>query len=358
MPSLLDVAKVAGVGVMSVSRVVNGTRKVSPETERKVRAAIERIGYEPNEAARILKGQRSHVIGLIFPDLSDPFLATCANAAQETARAAGYVTWVAATGHREEVEREVTKVMIQRNVAGMLVIPCGKQNDHFAGAAKSGISIVSIDRPLENVKAESLIVDNRHAACRAAEHLIEHGHRRIICITDDFPIFTRMERVAGYTQAMKRAKLPGQICAVGAMSGDLSDQLGFALGSANPPTAIFVGSDLIAFLTLHELRKRSLTMPDEIALIAFDDFDAATLLTPAITVIRQPVSDLGRQAAELLCRQIDNPASATGARITLKTELVIRESCGCKAKSNADHDFDMLRRRPSRLPDRFRGPCY
>jgi LacI family transcriptional regulator len=156
-----------------------------------------------------------------------------------------------------------------------------------------------------------------------------------------------MERAAGYTQAMKRAKLPVQICSVGAMGGNLSDQLGFALSSSTPPTAIFTGSDLIAFLTLHELRKRSISMPDEIALIAFDDFDAATLLTPAITVIRQPVSDLGRQAAERLCTQINDPAAASGAKITLKTELVIRGSCGCTAESNAEPNFDIRSRRPA-----------
>ena len=331
MPSLTDVAKIAGVGVMSVSRVVNGTRKVSLETERKVRAAIERIGYEPNEAARVLKGQRSHVLGLIFPDLADPFFAVCASAVQESARVAGYVTWIAATGHREEIEREVARVMAQRSVAGLVVVPCGKQNDHFANVARRGIPIVSIDRPLENIEAASLVVDNRAAAAKATEHLIEHGHRSILCITDDFPIFTRMERVAGYSQAMRRAKLQVQVCPVGSVNGNLSDQLGFALSSATPPTAIFVGSDLIALYTLHELQRRSLSLPDEMALIAFDDFDAATLVQPAITVIRQPVSELGRQATELLCHQIDHPESSNVGRVTLKTELVIRESCGCSA---------------------------
>src|SRR5260370_34860071 len=105
MATLADVAKVAGVGVMSVSRVVNGTRSVSKDTEEKVRAAIRRIGYEPNEAARILKGQRAQVLGLIVPDLSDPFFATCAHAIQETAREAGYMTLMVDSGHQPNVEK-------------------------------------------------------------------------------------------------------------------------------------------------------------------------------------------------------------------------------------------------------------
>src|ERR1700677_2035826 len=132
MPTLADVAKIAGVGVMSVSGVVNGTRRVSPEVERKVRAAIGKIGYEPNEAARILKGHRAQVIGLIVPDLADPFFAICANAVQDAALEAGYMTLMSASGHREDVERQQTEIMMQRRVAGLLVIPSGTQNDHFA----------------------------------------------------------------------------------------------------------------------------------------------------------------------------------------------------------------------------------
>src|ERR1035438_1067198 len=131
MATLSDVAKVAGVGVMSVSRVVNGSRRVTAETERKVRAAIERIGYEPNEAARVLKGQRARILGLIVPDLADPFFATCANAIQETAWNAGYMTLMAASAHREDIERHETEIMIQRQIAGLIVIPSGTQNDHF-----------------------------------------------------------------------------------------------------------------------------------------------------------------------------------------------------------------------------------
>src|SRR5258708_19536211 len=112
MPTLADGAKVAGVGVMSVSRVVNGTRRVTPETERKVRAAIRRIGYEPNEAARILKGHRARIIGLIVPDLADPFFATYANAGQETAWKAGYMTLMPASGHPAEVQRREPQIII------------------------------------------------------------------------------------------------------------------------------------------------------------------------------------------------------------------------------------------------------
>ena len=330
MPTLADVAKIAGVGVMSVSRVVNGTRRVSPEVERKVRAAIGKIGYEPNEAARILKGHRAQVIGLIVPDLADPFFAICANAVQDAALEAGYMTLMSASGHREDVERQQTEIMMQRRVAGLLVIPSGTQNDHFAAVIKMGVPIVSFDRPLERVEADALVVDNRAASVRMTKHLIDHGHRYILCVADDENIFTKTERVAGYSEAMRRAKLPTQVCLTGPISGPLSNQLEFALNSISPPTAIFATSNVLATQVFRELQKRSMRIPDKMALAAFDDFDAATLIRPTITVIRQPIAELGKQATELLLARLRKDAMDSPLKIVLRAEIVIRQSCGCR----------------------------
>jgi len=330
MPTLSDVAKVAGVGVMSVSRVVNGTRRVSRETERRVRAAIERIGYEPNEAARILKGNRARIIGLIVPDLADPFFSAYANAVQEKALEAGYLTLMVASGHRIEVERRETEIMVQRQVAGLLVTPSGSQNDHFVTARKAGIPIVSVDRPLDHVDADAIIVDNRPAASQVTEHLIMHKHRNILCIADDEKIFTKTERVAGYSEVMRRAGLPVRVCLVGPASGSVSDQLGLALDSRPAPTAIFATSNVIALGVLRELQKRSTRIPEKIALIAFDDFDAATLVRPTITVVRQPVVDLGRKAATVLLDRLSAHGCPKASELVLPTELIIRESCGCR----------------------------
>src|SRR5579875_852401 len=191
MPTLADVAKIAGVGVMSVSRVVNGSRRVTPEVERKVRAAIEKIGYVPNEAARILKGTRSSFLGLIVPDLADPFFAACCNAIQQTAWEAGFMTLMAASAHREDLERRETEIMVQRKVAGLVA--------------------VAVDRPIRNVDTDVFTVDNREASLRATQHLIQHGHRHIVCIADEERIYTRAERVAGYSEAMKAAKLRARV---------------------------------------------------------------------------------------------------------------------------------------------------
>ena len=329
MPTLADVAKIAGVGVMSVSRVVNGTRKVSPETEERVRAAIRRIGYEPNEAARVLKGHRAKILGLIVPDLADPFFATCANAIQEAAREAGYMTLMAASSRQPNVERQQADVMMQRQIAGLIVIPTGLENDYYVNARGSGLPIVSLDRPLENVDADAVLVDNREASMKLVEHLVGHGHKNILCIMDEYRMFTDKERLAGYMQAMREAKLQTRVCMVGPISGAIAEQLPEILNSESRPTAIFSASDLLTVQLLRQLQSMNIRIPQEIALVAFDDFDAATLITPQVTVVRQPVADLGRKAVLLLLQRIEGDTTRPASHVVLQTELIIRESCGC-----------------------------
>lgn len=328
MPTLADVAKIAGVGVMSVSRVVNGTRRVSPEVQRKVRAAIEKIGYQPNEAARVLKGMKSTVLGIIVPDLANPFFSTCCNAIQEAAAEAGYVTLIAASGHREDVERRETEMMVQRRIAGLIVVPVGSQNGHFAAAQRAGIPVVAIDRPLERIECDSVTVDNFASSACATQHLIEHGHKNILYVTDDEVVHTRIERMSGYSETMRRAKLVPRVCLVGSVAGSAEQQLSFALDSSQAPTAIFAGSNYVCIDVLKYVQQRRISIPDKVALACFDDFTAATLVSPTITVIRQPVTELGRQAARILLDRLDNAENSCVKR-ELPTEMVIRESCGC-----------------------------
>ena len=329
MPTLADVAKVAGVGIMSVSRVVNGTRRVSPDVERRVRSAVAKIGYQPNEAARVLKGTRSSVLGLIVPDLADPFFAVCSNAIQEAAWKAGYMMVMAAAGHREELERHETEMMVQRLVAGLVVVPVGSKNSHFAAAQRGGTPIVALDRPIENLPSDLLTVDNNQASRAATRHLIDHGHRRIICVADDERVYTKFERVAGYSRAMRQARLAPQVCLVGPMTSSIPQQLGLLLGSKHAPTAIFAASNVVCTELLHFLKARSIHVPHDIALVCFDDFSAATLVTPPVTVVQQPVAELGQRAAAMILQRVHQPQQQSPNQVELKTTLVLRLSCGC-----------------------------
>lgn len=329
MPTLADVAKLAGVGVMSVSRVVNGTRRVSPEIEQRVRAALKKIGYEPNEAARILKGNRGSVLGLIVPDLADPFYASCVSAIQETAWQAGYMTLMAASGHREDMERRETELMVQRRVAGLLVVPIGSHNGHFAAAQNAGVPVVAIDRPIAHVETDAVTVDNLEASFGATRHLIEHGHRDIVCVADDERIYTKDQRVLGYSKAMREARLPARVCIVGPMTGAIADQLPLFLGSSPAPTALFAASNHVGIDVLRYVQQYGILMPGDLAFICFDDFSAATLVTPAITVVQQPVTEIGQRGALMMLGRLKESNGKEPVRVTLATKFVVRKSCGC-----------------------------
>ena len=314
---------------MSVSRVVNGTRRVSPEVERKVRAAIAKIGYQPNEAARVLKGTKSSVLGLIVPDLADPFFAGCCSAIQETAWNAGYMILMTASGHREDLERRETEIMVQRRIAGLLVVPIGTQNAHFAAAQSAGVPLVAIDRPIDHVTADSLTVDNFKASFLATQHLLQHGHQRVLCLADDEQIYTKVERVFGYSKAMRTAKLAPRTCLVGATIGSVADQLSYAFNSSHAPTAIFAASNIVGTAVLHYLQDSGLSIPKDVAIICFDDFSAATLFSPTITVIQQPIAEIGQTAAKMMLERLKTPHGTPSSNIVLPTKLVIRRSCGC-----------------------------
>jgi len=329
MPTLADIAKISGVGVMSVSRVVNGTRKVSRETEEKVRKAISRIGYEPNEAARMLKGHRARVLGLVVPELADPFFAICANAIQEAAREAGYMTLMVACGHNVAVERQQVELMLRRKIAGLIVIPSSRENDFYSTFLEQKVPIISVDRPLENMETDTLVVDNREAAIQAVEHLQSHGHRNILCLTEEEIVFTTLERLAGYNEAMLTQKLQPRVLVIGSTAGSVRESLPALLNSTPTITAIFAVADVLALEALRELRRLKVQIPEQIAFIAFDDFDAATLMTPTITVAAQPVAELGHTAVSLLLERIKSGSTDAPRRVVLKTSLLIRESCGC-----------------------------
>ncbi len=317
---------------MSVSRVVNGTRRVSPSVAEKVRTAILKIGYVPNEAARILKGNRSSVLGLIVPDLADPFFAELSNAVQQTAWNAGYLTLMAASGHREDLEISETELMVQRRVAGLIAVAIGSDNGHFAAAKRAGVPVIAIDRPMKQFKTDTLTINNYESACHATEHLLQHGHRNVLCIADDERVHTKLQRVAGYTRAVRNAGLKPRTCLVGPNTGSVRGYFDQLLTQKDPPTALFAASNLVAIEVLRELQRRALRIPSQMALVCFDDFSAATLVKPMITVVQQPVSDIGHQAATMLLDRLKEPQHDQNARsehVILSTRLLIRGSCGC-----------------------------
>ena len=197
-PTIREVAKLARVGLMSVSRVLNNHPSVRESTRKKVDAAISQLGYQQNEAALLLKGRRSKMIGLIVPDLSEEFFAACAVTVQHIARGKGFMTLIVSSERDADLEYQQAELMANRKVSGLVIVPSAKGNDdRLRKLQETGLAMVALDRPLAGVQTDCVLVENRGGAEEAVEQLIRHGHQRIACLGYDGEIYTSRERILG-----------------------------------------------------------------------------------------------------------------------------------------------------------------
>lgn len=329
-PTLLDVARDADVSLKTASRVLNNFKNVSEEKAIRVRKAIELLGYRPNELARGLKAQRSAAIGMIVPNLSDPFTANAVHAVQEVARANGYVVILASTGGDVDAERSEIQTLVGRQIDGLVIAPADSRKDSFSDIVPAGVHVVTFDQVIRNVKVDSVTVTNRGSARRAAEHLAGHGLRRIVAIGARPHLYTCKERVAGYKAAMMAASLLPRVCLVEHESSINADWLSKEVFSNHRADAIFTLNWVCTMLTLRALRQLQKTAGRDIPLFSFDDFDLADMLTPGLSVVQQPAESLGREAAQLLFERLQGKRENSRA-LVLPTNLIIRQSCGCSS---------------------------
>jgi len=328
--TLQDVARAAGVGPMTVSRTINGHPYVAEETARRVREAIRRLGYRPNHAARILTGKLSRSIGLIVPDISDTFFSVVSHAVQETARANGYLVWLAASDEDPSIEAAQVEMMTHHPVDGLLLVPCDSRNHYLKTIAAGTTPVVTIDRPIEVATTDSVGVENRSGAHMAVEHLLEHGYKKIACISANAHLLTIKERIAGYKESMRHARLPysNEIILTSQISS--KSALSRLLTSQNRPEALFTANNASTIWVIEALKELNIRMGQDVALIGFDDVDFFTLITPSVTAVRQPAAELGNAATRLLFQRINGELKTSSIKTILPLALTIRESCGCK----------------------------
>jgi LacI family transcriptional regulator len=330
VPTIREVAKLARVGLMTVSRVINDHPSVRPSTRKKVEAAIAQLGYQQNEAARLLKGRRAKIIGLIVPDLSDAFFASCAHTVQHIARAHGYMTLVVASERDAELEVEQAELMAKRMISGLLLVSSIKESDErLQRLQDSDLPIVAFDRPLPGLNTDAVLVENRAGAEAATQHLLKHGHQRIACVGYDEDVYTVRERIEGYRYTVQNARFKPQIALGIKTREEVQAWLDEALASKTRPTAIFSLNHRTSAFLLQALAERNIQIPEEMAIIGFDDFDLASVLK--LTTVAQSPVELARRSMQLLLERIrghkgDTPQES--AKILLPVRLIIRGSCG------------------------------
>ena len=324
-PTMRDVALRAGVGLSTVSRVVSGDVQVSPERTAAVHKAILELGFRRNDSARQLRKGAAASIGLLIESVSDPFFSLLSQAVEEVALGRDSLLMSASSNRDAGRARKMILAFCARRVDGLIITPSEFQEiDYLQEEILAGVRMVFVDRPVPGLEADTVLSDNVGGARTGVEHLIAHGHRRIACFTDRHDLFTSINRVLGYRQALESAGLPVDPSLIhAATNGEyrFSEPLAAMLGGPNPPTAIFTGNNRATSTILRELAGRRETL----ALVGFDDFELADVLQPGVTVIAQDPLTMGRIAAKLLFSRLDGD-TGPAQTITLRTSLIARGS--------------------------------
>lgn len=324
-PTMNDVAAQAGVSLKTVSRVVNGLDHVSPDKFERVTRAIEELGFRRNEYARQLRQGTTATIGLVLEDVADPFYSLLTRAVEDVAFERDHVVLAASSAEDPIRARALIESFGARGVDGLIVAPAGGIDaQYLQSELDNGSSLVFVDRPVSGIDADTVLVDSRGGAERGTEHLIRHGHRRIAFFGDDESVYTARERRAGYRAALDAAGIPfddSLVVMTVPATAPANELLDRVLASDDPPTAVFSGNNRWSVRLLRALRDR----PDDLAFLGFDDFELSDVLSPAITVIAQDASAVGRLAAELLFRRITGDSSPI-QRVQLATTLIERGS--------------------------------
>jgi LacI family transcriptional regulator len=304
---------------------------VAPATAKRVRAAMLLLDYRPNELARSLKGRRSAAIGMVVPNLADPFNAAAVQAVQEIAHANGHAVMITSSRGSDRIEREQLETLVGRQVDGLIIAPADGRINTAECFFSANIPVVAFDRPIQAASIDSITVTNHDAVREATEHLISHGYRRILAIGSRPHLYTGSQRIAGYNSTMDRARLRKETLLVESES-ELTPQRiePFLQDGPDKLDAILTLNGTTTMSVLRILRQLGISVGTDIALISFDDFELTEVLTPRLTVIQQPAAELGRRAVELLFSRILGGKALPRQEIVLPTTFLIRESCGCK----------------------------
>jgi LacI family transcriptional regulator len=354
-PTILDVAAAANVSRATAARALGGYGPVSEEVRERVAAAAASLGYRPNNVARSMKSGSTRTIGVVLGDIRLPFFAGALAGVADVAQAEGWEPVLANTNEDLEREKRAVAVLYEKRVDGLIVAPASSDDGaHLVDLARRGLPLVLLDRQVRDVPADAVVVDNERAAARAVQHLVGLGHERIAMIastgpgrrldsgsrtfdlgaltgTDtDPPLKPSVARVRGYLWGLRDAGLTADARLVRHADYDresAASQAVAVLEMRDRPTAIITSDSLMTLGVLAAVRHVGVRMPDDLSLIGFDDADWATVAVPSITVVAQPVLELGAVAVRRLLARIGGDERPPQV-VVLKTELVLRESTG------------------------------
>ena len=326
MVKIVDVAAAAGVSAATVSRVLNGTGRVSPERADQVRQAASRLGYQPFGPARALRQQLTRVWAAIVADIENPFFTSMVRGMEDVARGEGHRLVLCNSDEDLDKESSYVDIAIAERMAGVVIAVASTTESDLEPLLSWDIPVVAVDRRPAEHRVDSVVVDNRLGADEATQHLLDSGSERIACITGPARLSTAAERLQGYRDALTRNGIKparGRI-----RRADFRQTGGYRaahslLSSDDRPDALFVANNLMTVGAVQAIRDLGLRIPSDVAIVGFDDQPWTTLTSPQLTVVAQPTYEIGRQAAKLLT----TAGAASGPRsVVLVPRLLVRES--------------------------------
>ncbi|ABY95668.1 MULTISPECIES: LacI family DNA-binding transcriptional regulator [Thermoanaerobacter] len=326
--TIKDIAKLANVSITTVSRVINNkTEGVSEETRNRILQLVKELGYQPNAIARGLVTKKTKTVGLIIPDISNPFFPDIARGVEDSAHIYGYNVFLCNTDDNLEKESEYINALKEKYVDGIIFTSSSiPKHEHITDLIKSGIPVVIMDRRIDSEDIYGVFLDNYEGGYIATKYLIDLGHKRIGCITGPLYISNAIERLEGY----KRALVDNEIEVDNRLifEGDYKINSGI-IGAEklleHEVTAIFASNDLMAYGAYKAIRSYGYKIPDDISVVGFDDIQLSQILEPQLTTIRQPAYDMGLAAARMLIKLVEGKKLKKKI-INFRPQLIIRQS--------------------------------
>jgi DNA-binding LacI/PurR family transcriptional regulator len=325
--TIKDVAKLAGVSTATVSRVLSGSNIVSEPLRTQVMESVDILDYQPNQLGRSLRRQATNLIGMIVSDIQNPFFTSILRGAQDGFQPKGLPILTMNSDENPDQELLHLKVLRAQGVMGLIFVPSMPDYKEVRNFF-SGIAVVAVDRNPKNLKVDTIVVDNKKGSKQATQHLIALGHTRIGFIAGIKTVTTSQERLKGYLEALQESGLRKSSSLI--QVGGYFQQGGYEamvrlLNLPDPPTAVVSANNLMTLGALQAIHDRCLKIPEDIAIIGFDDMTWASSLQPPLTVVAQPTYQIGNQAAWMLLDRLNNP-NLPIRRVILHTELIIRAS--------------------------------
>ncbi|MBA4344332.1 MAG: LacI family transcriptional regulator [Methylibium sp.] len=328
MSTIKDVAALAGVSFTTVSHVLNETRPVSADARRRVLAAVEEIGYLPSAVARSLRKSETKIIGVLVPNVNNPFFAELVVGVEECCRLAGYSVFLCNSDNDPRRQQQYMRTLLEKRVDGLLLSSAGDAAALARIFKLATVPAVTVDRLVPGARADRVSVNNLDGASKAVRHLVELGHRKIGCISGPAEFEVTQERVEGWRRAQEEGGFNADEQLL--IESDFSSSGGYEaarqLLHAHPDmTALFASNDLMALGALRAAAEKGIKVPQQLSIVGFDDIELSSYVFPGMTTVGCSIRELGREAGRVLIDRIENPGAPL-KDVQLTPRLVLRES--------------------------------